>query len=222
MITVDGWLDWAERLPASPAKTNGGVNQAKGIFLHSAEGYAEHLLELAVNGPLSWHCSNLMDGRLIQHYPFTAQCWHATAANDKYIGMENEGVYTVEHSLNEAQINNAVRVIRDLSAWKGWTPSRPTNPAMTTYTLWEHREVPKLGGSATACPSGRIPWEEILRRLEMPDAPTLDEELKALIALAHFLRNGWNLNDLSDGDKAAIAFAVNQIPGLPAFLGGAA
>ncbi len=193
MITANGWLSWAEHLPGSLAKTNGGVNTARRIFLHSAEGYADNLLDLAVNGPLSWHLSNLMDGRLIQHYPFTAQCWHATAANNHSVGMENEGVYTRETTLNEAQIVNAVRVIKDLSEWKGWTPSRPSNPSMTTYTLWEHREVPKLGGSATACPSDRIPWNEILRRLAMPDgAPTLEEIALATASYVHFVRNQFN------------------------------
>ncbi len=162
MITADGWLDWAERLPGVASHVNGGVNDVRGIFLHSAEGYADNLLKLATSGPLSWHASNLMGGRLIQHFPFTAQCWHATAANNHYVGMEHEGVYTREPSLNEAQIANAVRVIQDLAAWKGWTPE---HTGAVHQTLWEHREVTLIGGSPTACPSGRIPWAEILRRL---------------------------------------------------------
>ncbi len=217
-MIVDGWLDWAIRLPGNPAHVNGGVNEAKGIFLHSAEGYADNLLDLAVYGPLSWHASNLMDGRVFQHFPFTAQCWHATAANNRYVGMENEGVYTRETTLNEAQIVNAVRVIKDLSAWKGWTPNRPSDPKTIAYTLWEHREVPRLGGSATACPSDRIPWNEILRRLNMPDgAPTLEEIALAAASYVHFVRNQFNLADLSERDKQAIAAMATSIPGLPGF-----
>lgn len=161
-ITEDGWLDWAERMPRTDGqvRTNQGVNSVKGIFLHSAEGYAATLLDLAVNGPFSWHCSNLLNGRLIQHYPFTARCWHASAANDDYVGMENEGVYTIEHTLNDSQIANAVRVIQDLMAWKGWQPTRTGN---TIQTLWEHNEVTWLGGTPSACPSGRIPWDRILQ-----------------------------------------------------------
>lgn len=162
MITTDGWLDYAERMPASWNKTNPGVNPARGIFLHSAEGYADALLNLAVNGPLSWHLSNLMDGRLVQHYPFTRRCWHAgSGPNQSYIGMENEGVHTVETSLNEAQIDNAQRVIKDLADWKGWTPSR----GGVEQTLWEHNEAPLIGGLPSACPSGRIPWDTILAGL---------------------------------------------------------
>lgn len=119
MISADGWFDWAIRMPGNPAHVNGGVNPVTGIVLHSAEGYADNLLNLAVNGPLSWHLSNLMDGRVFQHFPLTAQCWHATKFNPDYVGMENEGVFTVERSLNQAQIDNAARVIREIMEWKG-------------------------------------------------------------------------------------------------------
>lgn len=172
MIDSQGWLDWAERMPGSMRKTNRNwqgnpyPNAANGIVLHSAEGYAGTLLDLAVNGPLSWHLSNLMDGRLIQHYPLTVQTWHASAANPFLIGMENEGVFSVETTLNDDQIANAVHVISDLSAWKGWIPRRPLDNEDTQHTLWEHNEVVRVGGSATACPSGRIPWGRILYALD--------------------------------------------------------
>lgn len=174
MITSDGWFDWAIRTPGPNNKLNrdtNGVplfNPARGIFLHSAEGYKSTLLNLAVNGPLSWHLSNCMDGELHQHYPLTVQTWHASAANPRYIGMEEEGVHTVETSLNQAQIDNSVRVIKELSEWRGWTPARPTGPTDITHTLWEHNEVTRIGGSATACPSGRIPWDTILSLLNAP------------------------------------------------------
>lgn len=162
MITPDGYLDWAIRMPGPWNKTNPGQNPAKGIFCHSAEGYADNLLNLAVNGPLSWHCSNLMDGRLVQHYPFTARCWHAGAGpNQSYIGMEHEGVHTVETSLNDAQVANAIMVIDELSKWKGWVPSR----GGVEQTLWEHIEAPLIGGLPSQCPSGRIPWDKILAGL---------------------------------------------------------
>lgn len=179
MITADGWFDWAIRMPASLDKTNRDTNKvplfnpARAIFLHSAEGYKDNLLDLAVNGPLSWHASNMLDGEFYQHYPLTVQCWHASAANPWAIGLEDEGVGdpelgAPEPSLSQPQIANAIRAIGELAAWRGWTPRRPVSPTDKTMTLWEHTEVVRVGGTGTACPSGRIPWDAILAGLNAP------------------------------------------------------
>lgn len=163
MITVDGWLDWAIRLIPSNPSTNIGVSSVRGVFMHSAEGYASVLLDpnsqWGYNGNHSWHISNLMDGRVFQHYPLTARCHHATAANQEYVGVENEGDYPKELSLNDLQIANAVRFLKEIGEWKGWEPTRTGN---TRQTLWEHNEVVWLGGTGSSCPSGRIPWDKIL------------------------------------------------------------
>lgn len=191
MITADGWLDWAIRTPGPMRKVNKDTNgtplfnTAQGIFLHSAEGYKDNLLDLAVNGPLSWHLSNCIDGELHQHYPLTVQTWHASAANPRYIGMEDEGVGDIklgrpDPTLYPLQIDNAVRVIKELSEWRRWTPKRPVSATDTTHTLWEHTEVPRIGGSGTACPSGRIPWDTILARLAVP--PPAPEPERRFIA----------------------------------------
>jgi hypothetical protein len=214
-VDAQGWLDWAIRTPRTDGavRVNAGVNGAIGIFFHSAEGYAATLLNLAVNGPLSWHLSNLTDGTLHQHYPFMARCWHATAANTSFVGMEHEGKHDGgQPSLSDAQIDNDVRVIQDLAAWKGWTPERPMSATDKLATLYEHREVVRFGGSSTACPDGRIPWQTILERLAPVADPTTDDQIKALVALAHFLRNEWNLADLSPEDKAAIKAAAEKVP----------
>lgn len=168
-INSSGWLDWAIRTPRTDnaPRTNPGINDCKGIFLHSAEGYHDHLLELATTGPLSWHFSNMMNGEFHQHYPITARCWHATKANNSYLGMENEGTYQLQPRLNEAQITNAIHCINEVSSLKGWTPSRPAGPLDMGYTLWEHNEVVRLGGSYSQCPSNRIPWPVIMKGLSM-------------------------------------------------------
>lgn len=163
MIDEFGWLSWAERVPGHVAKQNGGVNKIKGLFAHSAEGYEAYL---RADPPrptgVSWHLSNLFDGRLLQHYSLFVQCWHATAANNSYVGMEHEGRVPNEPTLTDAQVVTARRVIAEIAEWRHWTPSRPSGPLDTSHTLWEHREVVRLGGTATACPSGRIPWDKIL------------------------------------------------------------
>jgi hypothetical protein len=153
------------------------------MFLHSAEGYKTTLLDLATKGPLSWHFSVTFDGTTYQHYPITARCWHATAANQEYIGCEFEGKTPNDPTLTSPQINSAVRLIKDISTLKGWTPRRPTSPTDSSHTLWEHREVTRLGGSGTLCPSNRIPWPEIMARLvSTPTSPYTPETAHAAIA----------------------------------------
>lgn len=174
MISADGWLDWAVKMPGRPATGPGfnpGVNGVHGIVFHSAEGFAQTLLSPTsqwgyYSALYPWHLSNLLDGRLVQHYPFLARCWHGSAFNDNYVGMENEGKTpegaTVGPPLNDAQIANAQRVIADLSEWKGWKAKRPTSATDKTATLYEHTEVVRFGGSGTQCPSKRIPWDKVL------------------------------------------------------------
>ena len=165
-ISSDGWIDWATRLEPTNRHTNPGMNPVRGIVMHSAEGYASVLLDpnsqYGYNGNHSWHLSNLMDGRLFQHYPLTARCWHATAFNQEFVGVENEGAAPKEPSLNDAQIANARRFTAEIAEWAQFNPRRPAYDGDTSHTLKEHNEVVLLGGSATACPSGRIPWDKIL------------------------------------------------------------
>lgn len=213
-MIVNGWFDWAIKHPGKSDFTYAGTNQVKGIFLHSAEGYRDYLMEHSVNGPLSWHFTNMLNGDFYQHHPITARCWHATAANFDYLGMENEGVGdkslnpVPEPTLSEPQIQNAVRAIKELELYKGKKASRFW-PNDQFLSLCEHNEVVRIGGTGTACPSGRIPWQTIQTRLEV--MPTDQDEINALLALAHFIRNGWNLNDLSDFDIAAIEQAVAKM-----------
>lgn len=206
MGIVNGWLDWAIRLPGPISHTNSGSNSVKGVFMHSAEGYAGTLLDpnspYGYNGNHSWHLSNLMDGRVFQHYPFTARCWHATAANQEYIGVENEGDAPREPSLNQLQVANARRFIAELSNWKGWQPRRPAFNGDINYTLWEHNEVVKIGGTPSLCPSGRIPWDLILAEEDMTPPEHYEGELnehRAILAAVDNILNGvWRV-DIIDG-----------------------
>lgn len=163
-ITADGWFDFAERVPGDPAKQNGGACPAAGFVAHSAEGYEAYLRSYNVNQAAnagrraSWHLSNLYDGRLLQHFPITAQCWASGAGfpNNNYVAMEHEGV--AGEVLTSAQVETTARVVGELAALKGWTPARGV-------TLWEHGECTRWGAAATACPSGRIPWDQVLEAI---------------------------------------------------------
>lgn len=185
-MIVDGWLDKAIKMPGRPisvgAGFNSGVNAVKGLVFHSAEGFAGTLLDPRsqwgyYSAEFPWHFSNLLDGRLIQHYPMTARCWHGSAFNQDYVGIEHEGRSPEPGKgplLNAAQIENDRILIAEVSAWKGWEPKRPAFVGDKTATLYEHKETVWFGGTSTSCPNNRIPWERILGG----PAVTPEEELE--------------------------------------------
>ena len=47
---------------------------------------------------------------------------------------------------------------------------------MAKATLFEHHEMTAYGASPTACPSGRIPWAEIIPALEEDHMPLTDAD----------------------------------------------
>lgn len=170
MIDNNGWIDWAEKVPGHPEKQNGGRSPAAGFVAHSAEGWVGYLrsnppLPPSVGGRKSWHFSNLVDGTLLQHYSIYAQCWASGAGfpNNNYVAMEHEGI--VGQILTPQQVDTTSKVIAEISKLAGWKPTRQVN-------LWEHNECTRWGAEPTACPSNRIPWEEILNKLN-PQPPEL-------------------------------------------------
>ena len=142
----------------------GSVSPASGFVAHSAEGWEAHIMPV-LNDPqrrASWHFTNLLDGRLWQHYPIFAQCWASGAGqpNNNWPAMEHEGIAGTP--ITDAQVATTARVIQEISSARGWTPER-------AVTLWEHREMARFGAPATACPSDRIRWGDILTILEGSD-----------------------------------------------------
>jgi N-acetyl-anhydromuramyl-L-alanine amidase AmpD len=120
--------------------------------------YGGALTVLTGNSQASWHFSVLKDGRVIQHYPTTAACWHAggPVANNKFIGIEHEG--RVGEALTPEQLASSVGLVRWIAQEEGWLMARHV-------TMFEHNEVYN-----TACPSGRIPWEAYV-----PDDPNHED-----------------------------------------------
>jgi N-acetyl-anhydromuramyl-L-alanine amidase AmpD len=145
---VSVWYPAAEQYFAPSWKINGVINRSEGVVLHSMEGsYSGALTVLMSNSQASWHFSVLKDGRVIQHYPTTAACWHAggPVSNNKFIGIEHEG--RVGEALTPEQLASSVGLVRWIAQEEGWQMARHV-------TMFEHNEVYN-----TACPSGRIPWE---------------------------------------------------------------
>lgn len=173
MIDPNGWLDWAEIRPAPPSKVNPGINDATLYIPHSAVGYwPGYVSRIYGTDRASVHGWIAYDGKVIQSYPLTARCWASgsTFPNNNGIAFENEGGHRPENEpLTEPQIAANVRIIQDIGNWKGRSVEywrRPNGIKDTDATLYEHRECVRFGSEPTACPSDRIPWDEILRRLQ--------------------------------------------------------
>lgn len=199
-MIVDGWLDWAIRVPGPPDKRYSQPNVARGYVPHSAVGFyagwesrlfsterdSDDPTRYSRYAAASVHGWIAYDGSVIQHYPFTVSCWASgnRHANTNFVAFENEGGPPGDESerLTAKQIAANVRIMRELSAWKDWKPSRPKNRTDRTATLYEHHECVRLwGGNATACPSKRIPWQRMLRTLKdegdmTPNQSPLPEE----------------------------------------------
>lgn len=202
MITDTGWFDWAIRMPGNAWQVNVGRNSLRGLVAHSAEGYESNLLDpnspWGYKGNHSWHATNLFEGRFIQHHSLFSQTWHANVMNAFTAGIENEGV---DEHLTVAQVNNLVRACKDIAAFKGYTKfarlTATDNPS--AFLLAEHNQAVLFGGPSTECPSGRIPWEEILKRLTPEQLHVAQVRLSGKFIYVKFAGSG--TITIGDGDE---------------------
>ena len=130
--------------------------------------------------------------------------------------------------LTPQQVEALARVIAWCADVYGWKTIE------RQVTLWEHREMTRFGSPATACPSGRIPWDTVLALLaqggdDMPDQ-RLDERVRYRVigpgwtvlekegALIDFLRDlalgyAWTAKDeAQDTVVRALARAAQAAP----------
>ncbi len=138
----------------SSSVPNGGNpygNQMAGIVNHSAEGYfgtgnPSSVMRARGN---SWHFTVLKNGKVWQHYPLEAMCWHAgSKANYRYIGIEHEG--KAGEALTTAQLAATIKLNAAIARNRGWVSIK------RGVTGFQHNDF-----MATSCPSGRIPWSKI-------------------------------------------------------------
>ncbi len=166
-MTRAAWYPAATRRDGPAWKTSGDRTSTRAAVYHSVEGTLSAALGvLSGSREASWHLTNPKVGKMLQHYSLAKLCWHAKGGNDWSPGVENEG--RVGEPLTESQVQN----LADFSAWQveeSWLP-RLTRGG-SGQTLWEHNEVGRQASPpyVTACPSGRIPWAEIIRRAEKED-----------------------------------------------------
>jgi len=180
----------------------GGVEafrHGKGAVVHSAEGSLEGAFSV-LRGPrqASWHFSVAKDGRVFQHYLLNVWTWHAGPANDRYAGVECEGV--AGEALTEAQLAALVGLLRWIAEQESW-------PGFVRgQTLFEHNEF-----MATACPSGRIPWDAVIARCRGAPVPSAEAQLRGLVAAAFVVSVGNPLSDLGQEDRDAVRYVASRL-----------
>lgn len=175
------WYPKAARFDGPPAKHgyNGiYIRQHKGAIYHSMEGrWQDALSRLMSSDKVSWHLSLTYEGLWFQHYALSDVLWHGGCT---FAGMlaaiECEG--RVGEPLTRAQV-------RELAEFTAWQAENEDWPSIERHvTLFEHREMAAYGAAPTACPSGRIPWEEVIKMA------TIDTEARRQIAVVN-LANRW-------------------------------
>lgn len=178
------WCPFAQRVGGPAWKVGyshqGEQSPKRGIVPHSAEGYLPGLLA-ALHGPKtkSWQFTITYD-ELLQHYPVSANCWHAgdvdddggVAANIDLVGIEHLGLGAGE-PLTQFQWKMLAQLYTWLREEHGF------GPYIRRETVFEHSWVSDV---YTACPSGRIPHLAIRTLLEEYHMPTEEyEELRKAI-----------------------------------------
>lgn len=182
----------AEQRPGPAWKVWPDQNAREGVILHSLEGSGlAGLSQLVGTVQVSWHFTVLKDGAVWQHYGLDSSCWHAgnRANNARLIGIEHEG--KAGEPLTEAQTQASVALVRWIAATQGWPLERHTR-------LLEHNEV-----YATACPSGRIPWERYVPENEPNHEDGYDTGLTRL-RLEDILRLIRDEHAHAEGDKQVL------------------
>ena len=210
-MIVDGFFDWAERMPGPANKVWPDTNSNEAVVFHSAVGSLQGVINVvfrpfnpgdettkrSVTGVVGY------DGGFVQFYPVTASPWAngSYEFNQRYLGFEFEGgadtPETVSEPLTTAQVDAAVHILRDLAGWKNVSPTYWERP----WTLKEHREL-----VATSCPSGRIPWDVILAALKPgPVAPDKLLDLTFLVDVGYFITHDWDFTAMQPWQKELMA-----------------
>ncbi len=135
----------------------GSLAAAKNRFLNPAEEASAHFLfprdgiptQMVDSDDAAWHSGNYL-------------------ANLHFHGFEFEGGApgNLSEPLTENQIEWGIKITR-------WLRDVHNSPQIYVRreTLWEHNEV-----QATACPSGRIPWERLISEME----PIEEEDMRLI------------------------------------------
>jgi hypothetical protein len=153
----------------------------RGAVFHSMEGPMTVALGMLRGvAPVSWHFSVPKRGdSFYQHYPVYKITWAngGPIANRRYPSIEHEGM--VGEPLTEHQVECDVAIVtwlfdNDVLPWPGF---------ILEDTIWLHSQMTRFGSAPTACPSNRVPLQEVI------DMAMLFQEMKGrLKALEDYRR----------------------------------
>ncbi len=191
MINDEGWFDWMSHVPGPVEKQYSQPNSVEMFIPHSAGGYytgwQQRLFNMErdpVTGRFTPYAAASVqiwmnyDGSATQHYSVKTSCWASGSRtpNTRGVAVEFEGgpPGSEDEPLTEPQLRSLMMILFELAVYRGVSLSyweRPLSPIDEDATLYEHNECIRFGSGATLCPSNRIPWDEITKRL---DAGSLD------------------------------------------------
>lgn len=155
---------------------------------HSTEGPLQAAFGV-LDGPrtASWTCTIDWDGTAYQHYALEDICWHAGLPGDRRFDTSLVGNITlrgIEHvdrlpngmilaTLTPPQLATSTRITQEI---RRHCPRVAASSPTLRLNMWEHNWL-----SATACPSGLIPWAAKIAGLEEDDmTPAQEAELRQL------------------------------------------
>jgi hypothetical protein len=154
----------------------GEFSPKRGAVLHDSTGPLQPTLNVVLAGGVpNWHFTvDDATGLVYQHYEVEANCWHGNdtdpddgvSANIDFVGIEHTRPNArVASKLTEAGISATVALNQWLAEVCGFSLIVRFPDQVGAWALADHNQV---GNTPTACPSGRIPFDEILRRLHDP------------------------------------------------------
>ena len=214
---VEVWAPFATRFDG-PSDKHGYPGQPEplpkvGLLMHSMEGSMSSALRELANAArrASWTFSNPKTGPLLEHYALGSHTWAngSKEANVKFDSCENEG--KAGEPLTSSQVDNAVELVVWEYQQNEWTGLE------RHVQLWEHNEMTRFGAAPTACPSNRIPWDEIISRAEVI-LHEEDEEMKLVREQSSgfvFVMSGvWYsyLHQIEDATAMGVSTNIEVVP----------
>lgn len=157
------WAIWTPALydPVYPIKygyypiSTRPLSVVKYVVNHDGEGWANYLSQGQRPGEqASWAFSNLLDGKLLQHYELECPTWTSGTmqANIEGVGVEHEGTAALYPKFSNAQAETDVRLYESL---KQLCPN--LQAPIHTQGIRIHREV---SPGTTSCPNNRDRYDK--------------------------------------------------------------